>query len=242
MNNSPSNGYVSPFQKINNKNNAPNITSKINNINAYSDVTVEIHKSMKGYTYYELVGMNSNHFEKFDFSVANDTLVVDFRTKQTNTAQIIKNTTTYSNCVIINNQVISNTGSSNGKVIIYVHTVFLDQVKFNTVSGNFKMSIPSNSVTINSTSGDVAVGEVYLASSINTVSGNIFIGVNAKNKINVNLNSVSGNISLKLVNVKSLTGKASTISGKYINTLTTNGIYEAYIKVTSVSGNITLSS
>lgn len=123
---------------------------------------------------------------------------------------------------------------------IYIKNIQLNNLNIENISGNLKIkNVSIVDTEIKSISGDIVWKGLSKTMHVKTVSGNIDVE-SGEHAPEYNMESVSGEINLNLLNPVNSTLDAKSASGNVITKHTTTVTSLGLIKLRSVSGNITV--
>ena len=120
---------------------------------------------------------------------------------------------------------------------------FFEKISIKSISGNIYLykGILPNRVEMVSDSGNLESHAKFTSHYAKTMSGRIYITVDAENDISIDASSVSGNITIELNNIGDVMLSASSMSGRVRNSHKEQEGYIADIDASTMSENVVIS-
>lgn len=135
----------------------------------------------------------------------------------------------------------TNSSSSDNLLIkIYLPKKLFDEIDVSTLSGDiyFEKGIKTKYLNVSKTSGDICGNIISKSIDIKSISGDVDFDVNPLDDLVIGCSSISGDVYLKLENVCLKKKSVSTISGSQSIRNNSDGKYDAFLNISTISGDI----
>lgn len=116
--------------------------------------------------------------------------------------------------------------------VIFAKTISASITLDDTVSTNF--------LKLKTTSGSINTSSEFSTSIISSISGTVELFINARQNITTNISTVSGYVSAEFNNISYINLNTESISGKVRNIHKPQGRYTADVKISTISGSISI--